>query len=77
MPRPHSPHDTANTDATDPLRGFRDRFELPAGVIYLDGNSLGPLPKGVRERVARTLSQEWGEGLIRSWNEAGWITLPL
>ena len=43
---------------------------------YLDGNSLGALPKGVAERVARTVAQEWGDGLIRSWNEAGWYAAP-
>ena len=45
-------------------------------MIYLDGNSLGCLPKGVAERVARTIEQEWGEGLIRSWNAAGWYESP-
>ena len=63
-------------DASDPLRPFRDRFLLPAGVIYLDGNSLGPLPRDTPGRVARLVEQEWGEGLIRSWNSAGWIDAP-
>jgi len=49
---------------------------LPAGVNYLDGNSLGAVPKGVAERVARTVESEWGEGLIRSWNAAGWYESP-
>ena len=63
-------------DAQDPLRGLRDLFDLPPGVIYLDGNSLGPLPKATPERVARAVREEWGEGLIRSWNSAGWFDLP-
>src|SRR5205814_10172548 len=63
-------------DAADPLRGFRDRFHLPPGVIYLDGNSLGPLPRDTPARVARLVEQEWGQGLIRSWNTAGWIDAP-
>ena len=46
------------------------------GVIYLDGNSLGPLPKAAGERVARAIEQEWGQGLIRSWNDAGWFEMP-
>ncbi|MDA0820094.1 MAG: kynureninase [Proteobacteria bacterium] len=67
-------------DGVDPLDGFRDRFTLPNGVIYLDGNSLGALPKGVVGRVHQVVTGEWGEGLIRSWNAsdlgAGWINLP-
>ncbi|HWE46010.1 MAG TPA: kynureninase [Caulobacteraceae bacterium] len=63
-------------DAADPLRAVRDRFELPKGVVYLDGNSLGALPKGVAERLDRAIREEWGQGLIRSWNKAGWIDLP-
>ena len=54
----------------------KDRFELPDGVIYLDGNSLGPLPKGVRERAAQVIGAEWGQELIRAWNSAGWMALP-
>ncbi|MEJ8837002.1 kynureninase [Ramlibacter sp. AN1133] len=63
-------------DAQDPLRELRDLFALPAGVTYLDGNSLGPLPKHAGERIARAVREEWGEGLIRSWNSAGWFELP-
>ena len=51
-------------------------FDLPEGVIYLDGNSLGPLPKGVAARVATAITAEWGQMLIRGWNEAGWMDLP-
>ena len=63
-------------DAEDRLAPHRDGFALPDGVIYLDGNSLGALPRNVAARVASTLEREWGHGLIRSWNEAGWIDLP-
>ena len=63
-------------DAEDRLAPLRDGFALPDGVIYLDGNSLGALPRNVAARVASTLEREWGHGLIRSWNEAGWIDLP-
>jgi kynureninase len=63
-------------DAQDPLRALRELFTLPAGVIYLDGNSLGPLPKAAPERIARAVQEEWGQGLIRSWNTAGWFELP-
>ncbi|WP_374406863.1 kynureninase [Pelagerythrobacter sp.] len=63
-------------DAADPLRDYRAWFELPAGVIYLDGNSLGALPKATAERLAQVVHGEWGEGLIRSWNSASWIDLP-
>ena len=63
-------------DAEDGLAPHRDAFALPAGVIYLDGNSFGALPRNVATRVALTGEGEWGHGLIRSWNEAGWIDLP-
>ena len=51
-------------------------FHLPEGVIYLDGNSLGPLPHGAQARAQRTIAAEWGDGLITSWNAAGWMALP-
>lgn len=63
-------------DAADPLAPFRDRFVLPDGLVYLDGNSLGALPKAAAARVAEVVAHEWGEGLVRSWNDAGWIDLP-
>ena len=63
-------------DAQDPLRELRYQFVLPEGVIYLDGNSLGVLPKTAAARVAEAVTQEWGQGLIRSWNSAGWVDLP-
>ena len=63
-------------DQNDPLKNFRDQFELPEGVIYLDGNSLGALPKKTAARVQDVITREWGGDLIRSWNTAGWIDLP-
>jgi kynureninase len=63
-------------DAQDPLRHLRDLFTVPDGLIYLDGNSLGVLPKATASRVARAITEEWGQGLIRSWNDAGWFNLP-
>jgi kynureninase len=63
-------------DADDPLAGFRDRFERDAEpLIYLDGNSLGPLPSATRARIGEVVASEWGAGLVRSWNT--WIGLPL
>lgn len=63
-------------DAGNPLRGRRDLFDLPAGTVYLDGNSLGALPRTVADRMAHVVTQEWGRGLIASWNTADWINLP-
>lgn len=63
-------------DASDPLAPFRDEFELPDGVVYLDGNSLGPLPKTTRPRLNDVVSREWGQDLIRSWNSNDWINAP-
>jgi kynureninase len=63
-------------DLADQLAHTRERFVLPEGVNYLDGNSLGARPKGVAERVAQTIHEEWGVGLIRSWNAAGWYESP-
>ncbi|WP_309081405.1 kynureninase [Zhihengliuella sp.] len=63
-------------DAVDPLAGFRSRFVLPDGVVYLDGNSLGPSPRGAAARAAEVVELEWAQGLIRSWNTAGWFDLP-
>ncbi|MEW6597432.1 MAG: kynureninase [Pseudomonadota bacterium] len=63
-------------DVADPLAFARERFTVPDGIIYLDGNSLGPLPKATAERLRRTVEEEWGQGLIRSWNEADWINAP-
>ena len=63
-------------DQQDPLRSLREQFDLPPGVIYLDGNSLGVLPKATPARVAQAVTHEWGQDLIKSWNSAGWFTLP-
>lgn len=63
-------------DARDPLAPLREQFTLPDGVIYLDGNSLGALPVATAARVQEAVTGEWGTGLIRSWNTAGWVTLP-
>lgn len=68
--------DPAECDRQDPLASFRDRFHVPEGIIYLDGNSLGCLPRATVERMQTVITQEWGQGLIRSWNEADWIGLP-
>lgn len=54
----------------------KEMFDLPEGLIYLDGNSLGPLPKGARERVADMIQDEWGKLLIQGWNKAGWMAQP-
>jgi kynureninase len=63
-------------DDGNPLAGHRDRFDLAEGVVYLDGNSLGALPRGVVERLGGVVREEWGTGLISSWNDADWINLP-
>ena len=64
-------------DQIDPLRSLRDLFQIPEGLIYLDGNSLGVLPKATLASVAAAVAQEWGQDLIRSWNSAGWFQKPL
>ena len=66
----------AALDAADTLAHCRARFNLPADTIYLDGNSLGVLPKNVPSRVAEVAEKQWGETLIKSWNEHGWFHLP-
>jgi kynureninase len=63
-------------DASDALQYARDRFNLPDDVIYLDGNSLGALPKAVSARMKVAIENEWGVGLIRSWNDADWYPAP-
>ena len=71
-----SQQDCRQRDAQNPLRTLRDLFDLPPGVIYLDGNSLGALPRAVPARVAHVVAQQWGQDLIKSWNSAGWFALP-
>lgn len=63
-------------DRQDRLAQWRDRFECPDGVVYLDGHSLGALPKATAPRLTQVVRQEWGTGLIRSWNSAHWIDAP-
>jgi kynureninase len=66
----------AALDAEDPLAPLREQFDLPPGVIYLDGNSLGVLPKATAARIQQVVCEEWGQHLIKSWNTAGWIDMP-
>ena len=63
-------------DAADPLGLARDRFGLPEGVTYLDGNSLGAMPKATAARLAEVVNRQWGQDLISSWNKHGWIDWP-
>lgn len=63
-------------DRQDPLSSLEDMYQLPQGLVYLDGNSLGALPKTAQNRVSQTVLNEWGNGLIRSWNSSGWFELP-
>ncbi|MCQ4144202.1 kynureninase [Vogesella sp. AC12] len=68
--------DCLQADQQDPLARFRQQFALPADTIYLDGNSLGVLPHSALARSQQVISEQWGQGLIRSWNDAGWFELP-
>ena len=70
-------NDALSLDAGDPLAPLREEFLLPEGVIYLDGNSLGPLHRDVAATIERVVHGEWAQGLIRSWNDAAWIDLPV
>ncbi|MTV53316.1 kynureninase [Massilia buxea] len=63
-------------DAADPLAPLRGQFDLPPGVIYLDGNSLGARPRAALARAQNVIAREWGIDLIKSWNTAGWFELP-
>ncbi len=63
-------------DQEDPLHELKHQFDLPAGTIYLDGNSLGVLPRATLARLQEVVQKEWGHDLIKSWNTAGWIDLP-
>lgn len=75
MPLP-SLDDVRLWDVQDPLAAFRAAFALPQGVIYLDGNSLGAQPRATAAKLADTVTREWGQDLIRSWNSADWIGAP-
>lgn len=66
-----------SADASDPLREVRHEFDIPEGVLYFDGNSLGARPRSAEACAERVLREEWGTGLIRSWNTAGWFDLPV
>lgn len=68
--------DIAALDAADPLAALREEFEIPEGLLYLDGNSLGPLPKAARTRMREVVEREWGQSLIRGWNDHDWIGAP-
>ncbi len=68
--------DAAAADAVDPLASVRDRFTLPADVVYLDGNSLGALTSAVPAAITDAIDRQWGHDLIRSWNDNDWWTLP-
>ncbi|MEJ2402266.1 MAG: aminotransferase class V-fold PLP-dependent enzyme, partial [Xanthomonadales bacterium] len=70
------PEDFERLDANDPLAGLRDAFELPPDTVYLDGNSLGALPRHVRPRLDNLVTEQWGHDLISSWNLNDWIDLP-
>jgi kynureninase len=69
--------DALALDAADPLAHFRGAFDVPEGLAYLDGNSLGPPPRAALARLEQAAREEWGRGLIRSWNTADWIDAPL
>jgi kynureninase len=77
MPAPLTRAALQALDRNDTLAPFRDEFDLPPDVIYLDGNSLGPLPKATPGRVAQVIAHEWGQSLVRAWNAHDWIGLPL
>ncbi len=68
--------DCTARDARDALAPLREQFALPAGVIYLDGNSLGARPRAALARAQDVIAREWGQDLIRSWNTAGWFDAP-
>jgi kynureninase len=68
--------DAACLDASDPLAFARERFRLPDGAVYLDGNSLGALPAAAPAALAETAERQWGDDLIASWNKHGWIDWP-
>ena len=68
--------DCAAIDRADPLATLREQFHLPEGLVYLDGNSLGPLPRTTPARVAEVMTQEWGQGPTGRRKRHGWETRP-
>lgn len=76
MTQPITRADCVALDLADPLRAVRDAFVVPDGVLYLDGNSLGAMPKAMESRIATVVREEWARDLITSWNRHGWIDLP-
>ena len=76
MAQPITRDDALALDAADVLAPLRQQFNIPDGLVYLDGNSLGVLPRTTAGRVQQVIQQEWGVGLIGSWNSAGWMALP-
>lgn len=68
--------DIERMDAQDPLAKKREEFYLPSNKVYLDGNSLGPLPLAAKQRAKQVVEQQWGDDLITSWNRHQWIELP-
>ena len=76
VPVPRSRSECSALDAADPLRRWRERFSIPDDVVYLDGNSLGALPRDVPARLLEVVEEEWGRRLIRSWNASGWVGAP-
>jgi kynureninase len=73
---PASEEEVLALDGADPIAGARDRFAIPEGVVYLDGNSLGPPPRDVFGRIEEVLRAEWASDLVRSWTKHRWIDLP-
>ena len=68
--------DFEKLDREDQLASFRREFHIPQGVIYMDGNSLGAMPKAVLKRVGEVTEREWGHHLIKSWNTVDWFNAP-
>ena len=76
MALPISRDDALALDAADGLAPLRQQFSIPDGLVYLDGNSLGVLPRATAARLQAVITQQWGQGLIGSWNSAGWAQMP-
>ena len=71
-----SAEDILQMDYDDPLKEYKDKFQLPNGIIYMDGNSLGAMPKITQDVINNTVRNEWGDGLITSWLGADWVNSP-